>query len=349
MAIGITTLDFYSLLKNQGYFNGLKTVCELGSQKIAVKGWDDFASHIDLAVEDLAPAPVENITAKFLYESLGFDLYKCVDTDESPEALVFDLNKSFQQAYGYSHQFDLVTNHGTSEHCFNQYQCFNNIHDLCNEGGLMIHCVPFQGLLNHGFYNYHPSFFMWLAAANNYKLLSMTITDANVTSLTPYSDYTVKSLVTLPQEQRLIFVAFQKLDNIEFRVPYDGQYLSNTISPGSIVSEYRAYQKLSNDYLKRGNQFVELGQIEEAIFEYQQAIITNIYAWDGYILMGVALQKLGKLDEAIDSYRKAILYNRNSAEAHYRLGVALQEHGKTEEGIKSYQRAIDLLQPQWQK
>ncbi|MCC3405799.1 MAG: tetratricopeptide repeat protein [Microcoleus sp. PH2017_10_PVI_O_A] len=343
MAIGITTLDFYSILIDRGYFKDLKSVCELGSQEVVVRNWEDFASRVpqvEPLVEGFDPSNRQTIAAKFFYEKLGFELYKCIDTDESPDALVFDLNKSFKETYGYSQQFDLVTNHGTSEHCFHQYQCFSNIHDLCKVGELMIHCLPFQGALNHGFYNYHASFFMWLAAANNYQLLSLVVTEANVTSLIPYSDYIVRSLVTCSQEHRLIFVAFQKLDDIEFRVPYDGQYLSNTVSPGAIVSEYRAYQKSSSDYINRGNQLVESGQIEEAIFEYQQAIITNIYAWNGYILMGVALQKLGQLDEAIDSYRKAILYHPKSAEANYRLGVALQQQGKLEEGMESCKRAI---------
>ncbi|MEG3857504.1 tetratricopeptide repeat protein [Microcoleus sp. herbarium12] len=315
-----------------------------------VANWDDFAARIAREVGDFSHNQGEPITAKSLYESLGFENYKCIDTCESLDSLVFDMNKDLAETYGYSQQFDLVTNHGSSEHCFNQYQCFKNIHNLCREGGVMIHGLPFHGSLNHGFYNYQPSFFQWLVAANDYKLLSLAVVDVkSVKPVTPYSQSIVESLPSLIKEPRLIFVAIQKLCESEFRIPYDGQYLSNSLSPPPIIKEYQNYQKLSSNYIKSGNELVKSGKIEEAIFEYQQAIITNSGSWEPYLTMGIAQEKIGNLEEAIFSYQKVISSNPNSSEAHYRLGVALQEQGKTEEGINSYKAAIDLLQPEWQK
>lgn len=350
MGIGITTFNFYCLLNARGYFNDLKSVIEIGDQNIMVANWDDFADRIVREVGDFSHNRGEPITAKSLYESLGFENYKCIDTCESLDSLVFDMNKDLAETYGYSKQFDLVTNHGSSEHCFNQYQCFKNIHNLCRSGGLMIHGLPFHGSLNHGFYNYQPSFFMWLVGANDYKLLSLTVVDVkSVKPVTPYSHSLVESLPSSIKEPRLIFVAIQKLSDSDFRIPYDGQYLSNSQSPAPTVKEYQNYQKLSSDYLNYGNELMKLGTIEEAIGEYQQAIITDSYSWEAYLMMGIAQEKIGNLEEAIYSYRKVISSNPNSSEAHYRLGVALQEQGKAEEGINSYKAAIDLLQPEWQK
>ncbi|MEG3871086.1 tetratricopeptide repeat protein [Microcoleus sp. Z1_B5] len=350
MGIGITTFNFYCLLRAQGYFTALKSVIEIGDQSIMVANWDDFAARIAREVGDFSHNHGEAITAKSLYESLGFENYKCIDTCESLDSLVFDMNKDLAETYGYSKQFDLVTNHGSSEHCFNQYQCFKNIHNLCREGGVMIHGLPFHGSLNHGFYNYQPSFFQWLVGANDYKLLSLAVVDVkSAKPVTPYSQSLVESLPSSIKEPRLIFVAIQKLTESEFRIPYDGQYLSNRLSPAPIVKEYQNYQKLSNDYIRYGNENVNSGKIEEAIFEYQEAIITNSYSWEGYLMMGIAQAKIGNLEEAIYSYQKVISINPNSSEAHYRLGVALQEQGNLDGGIKSYKRAIALLQPEWQK
>ena len=63
--------------------------------------------------------PIE--TARALYQALGFADYKCIDAIDQHGALNFDLNLDLQATYGFDEQFDLVTNFGTSEHCFNQY------------------------------------------------------------------------------------------------------------------------------------------------------------------------------------------------------------------------------------
>ncbi|TAF00730.1 MAG: hypothetical protein EAZ79_01810 [Oscillatoriales cyanobacterium] len=334
MGIGITTFNFYCLLKERGCFNNLKSVLEIGEQSIMVASWDDFAATIVRELGEFSHTPGAPIAARSLYESFGLETYNCIDTCDSSNSLVFDMNKDLQATYGYSEQFDLVTNHGSSEHCFNQYQCFKNIHNLCKAGGVMVHGLPFHGSLNHGFYNYQPCFFVGLAAANNYKLLALSVVDVkSVKPVTPYSPYLVESLTSSIKEPRLIFVAIQKLSDSEFRIPYDGKYLSNSASTAPAVEEYRNYQKLSGDYINSGNELVNSGTIEEAIFEYQQAIITNPHSGQAYLLMGIAQAKIGKLEEAIYSYR---------------LGVALQQQGKLEEGMESCKRAIALIHPDWQ-
>jgi len=171
MGIGVPVFYLYHHLRQNSYFNNFKSVIELGSQDITVD-----REHISQLLEHLFGYTLTQetpVTAKILYQSMGLELHQCIDADGRHNALVFDLNKDIQQVYGFTEQFDLVTNHGTTEHCFDQYRCFMNIHNLCAVGGLMIHVLPIQGFLNHGLYNYQPSFFYNLAAANHYKVINV--------------------------------------------------------------------------------------------------------------------------------------------------------------------------------
>ncbi len=97
----------------------------------------------------------------------GPSRYMALDMHGSPESTFVDLNKE----YSCNEEFDLVTNLGTSEHIFNQAQVFRTIHDLTAVNGLMFHGLPYQGQYDHGFYNYHPTFFFDLAAANDYQII----------------------------------------------------------------------------------------------------------------------------------------------------------------------------------
>lgn len=90
----------------------------------------------------------------------------------------FNLNVNFATTYNFTEQFSLVTNFGTTEHILNQGTCFENIHNLCEIDGIMIHGLPIYGYLNHGFFTYSLKFFMRLAVFNDYEFLQANILEA---------------------------------------------------------------------------------------------------------------------------------------------------------------------------
>ena len=49
------------------------------------------------------------------------------------------------------------------------------MHELTRPGGFMLHALPHQGGPDHGFYNYHPTFFHDLAAANGYRVVMLVL------------------------------------------------------------------------------------------------------------------------------------------------------------------------------
>lgn len=125
----------------------------------------------------LARADVRVSTNSF-YKQMGFKTYDCIDLDGAYNALKFNLNVNLAHVYNFAEQFSLVTNFGTTEHVLNQATCFENIHNLCENNGVMIHGLPIYGYLNHGLFTYSLKFFIRLAVFNGYRFLSANIVEA---------------------------------------------------------------------------------------------------------------------------------------------------------------------------
>jgi len=156
MGIGPTALRLYEGLIRQGHLRAGLSVCELGAQDFVPKKYNDWISCTD------------DKSARGLYAHLGMGDYTCIDINGEHGALMLDLNTSIWAG----DQFDVVTNHGTSEHVFNQFNCFRLIHDLTKIGGLMIHVVPSAGYPRHGFFSYGELLFEALQKANEYGQIS---------------------------------------------------------------------------------------------------------------------------------------------------------------------------------
>jgi SAM-dependent methyltransferase len=156
MGIGPTALRLYEALLTNGNFRRGLSVCELGSQDFVPKSFGKWA----------------NVTsdkgARGLYEYLGMTPYVCIDLNGEHDAMPLDLNS----ATWIGDQFDVVTNHGTTEHVFNQANVFRLMHDLTKLGGLMIHIVPSKGYPRHGLFVYGELLFEELEYANKYGLLT---------------------------------------------------------------------------------------------------------------------------------------------------------------------------------
>ena len=153
-------------------------IAELGSQQLVsgiphdavVKFIRKFRPDADEA-ELSAPLPVNYHGAVYvdeIWHRCGLD-YISFDVVEAPRSRMFDLN--FHHVPPADQQSALfVTNIGTTEHVANQLNAFQTVHDLLKVGGVAIHAVPFTGMFNHSFFNYHPKFFFSLIVNNRYRL-----------------------------------------------------------------------------------------------------------------------------------------------------------------------------------
>lgn len=115
-----------------------------------------------------------------------------IDFHGTPAAMRIDLN----YPVALDERYDVLINGGTAEHVFNVVQFFKTCHELTRPGGLMLHSSPFRGWLEHGFYNFNPTFFWDLAAANGYDVVMML-----------YTEIDPPRLVQLPGREKIIDMA----------------------------------------------------------------------------------------------------------------------------------------------
>lgn len=123
-------------------------VCELGDQYITC----------------LAPHQL----AKEFYEGMNCGRYESIDGN-GRGTITLDLNHKLPpELHG---QFDIVTDFGTGEHVFNQFQVWRILHQLVKVNGHIVFDRPTQGYHVHCYYNTNRCLFDDLAAANGYKVV----------------------------------------------------------------------------------------------------------------------------------------------------------------------------------
>ena len=171
--------------------------------------------------------------ARLYYEMMfGPYRYMALDMHGTPDSTFVDLN----QEYSCDQEFDLVTNLGTTEHIFNQAQVFKTIHDLTAVNGVMFHGLPHQGQYDHGFFNYQPTFFFDLAAANDYQiiffgLLNITTRDQrehhHVEAISDETTYRRLVEQNKIEPQAALKVFLRKTKKSSFVMPQQGVYGEN--------------------------------------------------------------------------------------------------------------------------
>jgi hypothetical protein len=246
VGLGPSMLSLYTQLKTVGAFENVDSVIELGSQVV----WcTDKTLLIGLYEAFGKPAPSESemqpylstpettrASSRGLHEALGFK-YDCVDIDGQFGALELDMNfdsvpPDRRGKYG------LTTNHGTTEHVFNQLNAFKLIHDLTARDGFMLHALPFTVHLEHGFFNYQPNLFDALARYNSYRTLGVWLgPDWSLSSLVPWEPRLLNYLSFNAATTHLLVVLQQKLHDNEFSVPIQGVY--ERMLPERASSRYR--------------------------------------------------------------------------------------------------------------
>ncbi len=168
--------------------------------------------------------------AKIFYRTfLNYSETVAIDFGGTEKALKLDLN----QPISLGRQFDVVYNGGTAEHVFNVWQLFKTVHDHTASNGLMIHGAPFTGWLDHGFYNFNPTFYWDLAAANGYNILFFLYTEMSPLKIMSVSQR--EQLAEMAKAGQIgsnshIYVVFKKPDEIRpFMTPQQGYY-ANIVS-----------------------------------------------------------------------------------------------------------------------
>ncbi len=93
-------------------------------------------------------------------------------------------------------------------------------------------------------------------------------------------------------------------------------------------------------YNNLGNALLQKGQLGKAIDQFQKALEINPNYAEAHSNLGNALLQEGQLDDAIDHFQKGLQINPNYSECHYNLGNALLGDGQLDEAIAEFQRAL---------
>jgi SAM-dependent methyltransferase len=221
------------------------TVVEWGNQRFRYT--EDWVQKCSEIANKSIRQPVEYVWEYF--NDLGFSDYLAIDINTELRSIAMDLNFILKDKYNYTEQFDLVTNNGTGEHVFDQRTVFENMHNLCKVGGIILCVLPFAPWINHGFYNYHPILFRDIAAANGYewrllwlaqnagKYVEMSI-DINSSAhfeqkkpRRPLSDleqaYDELHSRDNKAQNISIVTAYQKVNDASFIIPMQGRYVND--------------------------------------------------------------------------------------------------------------------------
>lgn len=123
------------------------------------------------------PRPEERTTLFSEITDLTNIEYDSIDVCPGLKTEILDLNFDMLPSRMVG-RYDVVLNFGTTEHIFNQWNCFEVMHDATKVGGVMYHQLPASGYLDHGYFCYTPLFFREMAQANGYEIIDMFVTPA---------------------------------------------------------------------------------------------------------------------------------------------------------------------------
>jgi SAM-dependent methyltransferase len=296
-------------LKKRSLLEGYKSVIELGSQDLHsnIKAMDEYLHEISGNMT----SKLKLIDAASGYAILGISDYNCIDADGQHNAFVFDLNHNIKDEYKFDREFDVVTNFGTSEHCFNQYEVFRNMHDLCRAGGIIVAHYPTQGFINHGYYQYSPKLLIELAVANNYDILGLYLSPFR-----PEIYHYFPDMIDRNRDDDLgLFTVFrQSSTKSAFRAPFDGDYLENSQLTSS---EYDSLKKVSWK-LNRPLVVQKLNENRRGDFNDVDIDLINCDIWPNfnqitdYLNEYILNHKSENQKKFIDEYVSCCLANKNS-------------------------------------
>ncbi len=108
------------------------------------------------------------------FKNLG--VTKCFTLDNSNyegAEIIQDLNKEISKDY--KEKFDYIYDGGSLEHIFNVPQALKNFHNLLKPNGIIMHLLPCNNYVDHGFYSFNPTLFKDYYEQNNYEILKLYI------------------------------------------------------------------------------------------------------------------------------------------------------------------------------
>ena len=112
------------------------------------------------------------------------------------------------------------------------------------------------------------------------------------------------------------------------------------------MTQYDQALRIQPDYAEAYNDLgialAKAGRVQEAAERFDSALQIKSDLADVHNNLGHALILLGRAPEAIGHYEQALRVKPNFADAHYNLGVALAQVGRVSEAIEHWKQAVQI-------
>jgi len=225
MGINLEYVTLLSSLRKREQLPTKGKVLEFGAQDISAEP-ETIAEHARRCGVMHTLPRIDS--APLLYDLFGLNDYTCIDATAEHGALVYDLNVNLRHGYEFFDTFDLVTDLGTFEHCFDIASAFRNAHDVCKVGGLIIHALPSNCNANHGYYTIQPRMVADVAAANGYEIVDFSFSVDYCPTLYRLD---LETYQVYDDRDLLIYTVLRKKTSAEFQLPFDSIFAEkNTLS-----------------------------------------------------------------------------------------------------------------------
>lgn len=122
-------------------------------------------------------------------------------------------------------------------------------------------------------------------------------------------------------------------------------YERNSVWQGSLSLWGDAAKKSPNKprpHIGLGNAYVDKGMLDEAIIEYEKALVIRPDYEEAHNNLGLIYEKKGELDKAISMYERALIANPSYAEAYYNLGILYEKRGNIEKAVSEYNKSLAI-------
>jgi predicted CXXCH cytochrome family protein len=95
-------------------------------------------------------------------------------------------------------------------------------------------------------------------------------------------------------------------------------------------------------YFELAEAYASLGQMDEAIRQYQAAVQKRADFWQGWLGLGKSLSKSGRHDQGVEALQTALKQHPASAAILNDLGLVYSRQGKPADGAATLRKAIEL-------
>lgn len=186
--MGLTATSLKFILRKSRKYKFSGPILTFGNQDIYatkedIKNWAQEANitlhkHHKILYSTSSDVPKINkdaasyIHAITFFEFIGINKKKYYDIDKfafDKPRIIHDLQYPMNQKY--HNFFNLVIDSGTLEHIFDVRSVMENIIKITKLRGFVLQFIPAQNFLNHGFYQFSPTFFYDFYSNNGFEII----------------------------------------------------------------------------------------------------------------------------------------------------------------------------------